>query len=158
MYPWSRPYVPHAARPLQAHPLSACLPCLALPRAPIRAPTIHLGAEAVAVDVAARIDTLLVVYRFAIAALRRIPSRGALQRVARGRIVAVRANARVHVHTYTCVYVQPCAKEQARAAEGGILDRDVPWCNGTWATPLRKLGARPLSTLVNRRAVSLTPS
>lgn len=26
MYPWSRPYVPHAARPLQPHPLSACLP------------------------------------------------------------------------------------------------------------------------------------
>lgn len=26
MYPWSRPYVPHAARPLQAHPLSARLP------------------------------------------------------------------------------------------------------------------------------------
>lgn len=29
MYPWSRPYVPHAARPLQAHPLSTSQPaCL----------------------------------------------------------------------------------------------------------------------------------
>lgn len=26
MYPWSQPYVPHTARPLQLHPLSACLP------------------------------------------------------------------------------------------------------------------------------------
>jgi len=110
MYPWSRPYVPHAARPLQAHPLSACLPgCLPYLGLPCLASRTYTSADTsrsggVAVDVAARIDTLLVVYCFAIAALRRIPSRGAAATCTCAATSRARTYCR-RAHVYVCIYI-----------------------------------------------------
>lgn len=63
MYPWSRPYVPHAARPLQAHPLSTSLSACLLAAAHIRTPTSEGEA------IVPMYRYVVVVYRFAIAAV-----------------------------------------------------------------------------------------
>lgn len=66
MYPWSRPYVPHAARPLQAHPLSTNQP--ASQSASCTCIRASMSEDEATVCMY-RYIVVVVIYRFAIAAV-----------------------------------------------------------------------------------------